>query len=57
MKRILLILFLIAAAAMTQAADSGTLLLRFPDIHGDQVVFSYAGNLYTVSTQGASHAA
>jgi len=52
MKRILLILFLIAAAAMTQAADSGTLLLRFPDIHGDQVVFSYAGNLYTVSTQG-----
>lgn len=52
MKRILLILFLIAAAAMTQAADSGTLLLRFPAIHGDQLVFSYAGNLYTVSTQG-----
>ena len=52
MKRILLIVFLIAAAVMTQAADSGTLLLRFPAIHGDQVVFSYAGNLYTVSTQG-----
>ena len=52
MKKILLILFLIAVVAMTQAADSGTLLLRFPDIHGDQVVFSYAGNLYTVSTQG-----
>ncbi len=52
MKRILLILFLIAAAAMTQAADSGTLLLRFPAIHGDQLVFSYAGNLYTVSAQG-----
>jgi len=52
MKRMLLIVFLIAAAVMTQAADSGTLLLRFPAIHGDQVVFSYAGNLYTVSTQG-----
>ena len=27
-------------------------LLRFPAIHGDQVVFTYAGNLYTVSAQG-----
>src|SRR5688572_18777282 len=27
-------------------------LLRFPAIHGDRVVFSYAGNLYTVPAQG-----
>ncbi|MFH1842396.1 MAG: S41 family peptidase [bacterium] len=27
-------------------------LLRMPDIHGDQVVFSYGGNLWTVSAQG-----
>ena len=27
-------------------------LLRFPTIHGDQVVFSYAGDLYTVSKSG-----
>jgi tricorn protease len=27
-------------------------LLRFPAIHGNQVVFSYAGDLYTVSSQG-----
>ncbi len=27
-------------------------LLRFPAIHGDQVVFSYAGDLYTVSAEG-----
>ncbi|MHB9008018.1 MAG: S41 family peptidase, partial [Limisphaerales bacterium] len=27
-------------------------LLRFPAIHGDQVVFGYAGDLYTVGSQG-----
>jgi len=29
-------------------------LLRFPAIHGDQVVFTYAGNLYTVSAKGGT---
>ena len=27
-------------------------LLRFPTIHGDTVVFGYAGDLYTVSAKG-----
>ncbi|MCW5556345.1 MAG: PD40 domain-containing protein [Verrucomicrobiae bacterium] len=27
-------------------------LLRFPAIHGDQIAFGYAGDLYTVSAQG-----
>jgi len=27
-------------------------VLRFPAIHGDQIVFSYAGDLYTVSASG-----
>src|SRR5205085_4997249 len=27
-------------------------LLRFPAIHGDQLVFTYAGDLYTVPTSG-----
>ena len=27
-------------------------LLRFPDIHGDRIVFTYAGDLWTVSSQG-----
>ena len=27
-------------------------ILRFPAIHGDQVVFTYAGNLYTVNHDG-----
>lgn len=31
-----------------------TRLLRFPHIHGDQVVFSYAGDLYTTSLQGGT---
>src|SRR3954464_2286315 len=27
-------------------------LLRFPTIHGDRIVFGYAGDLYTVSASG-----
>src|SRR5210317_1421398 len=27
-------------------------LLRYPDIHGNTIVFSYAGDLWTVSAQG-----
>ena len=27
-------------------------LMRFPSVHGEQVVFAYAGDLYTVSTLG-----
>ncbi len=33
-------------------ADDGTRLLRFPDIYGDQVVFSYGGDLWLASTDG-----
>lgn len=33
-----------------EAADAG--LLRFPAIHGNRVVFGYAGDLYTVPTTG-----
>ena len=45
----------IAAVAATQAAQpvsAQTKLLRFPDIHGDRVVFSYAGDLWLASTEG-----
>jgi tricorn protease len=41
------------SAARPQAADEAR-LLRFPAIHGDQVVFTYAGNLYTVSAKGGT---
>jgi tricorn protease len=41
-----------AAPAKPQAADAEARLLRFPAIHGDNVAFTYAGNLYTVSLKG-----
>lgn len=31
-----------------------TRLLRFPDVHGDRVVFVYAGDLWMASTEGGS---
>ena len=47
------------AALSPAAADSAaaqTKLLRFPDIHGDRVVFSYAGDLWSASTAGGQAA-
>ena len=41
----------VALGAVVPAAAQ-TKLLRFPDIHGDRVVFSYAGDLWTASTAG-----
>lgn len=35
-------------------AQELTRLLRFPTIHNDQIVFSYAGDLYTVSASGGT---
>jgi tricorn protease len=34
------------------AASAETKLLRFPDIHGDKVVFCHAGDLWTVASSG-----
>ena len=43
-------LFLVTPAfAATEAR-----LLRFPAIHGDQIVFTYAGDLYTVPSSGGT---
>jgi len=41
-----------AALAQTVSAGAQTKLLRFPDIHGDKVVFTYASDLWTASTSG-----
>ena len=38
--------------AVVAPASAQTKLLRFPDIHGDRVVFSYAGDLWLASTEG-----
>ncbi|HPC82527.1 MAG TPA: S41 family peptidase [Thermoanaerobaculaceae bacterium] len=40
--------------ALAVAAQAQTKMLRFPDIHGDRVVFSYAGDLWTVPSTGGT---
>ena len=49
-------LFLGASVALvlTTPAMAQTRLLRFPDVHGDRVVFVYAGDLWTASTAGGA---
>ncbi|HPN34612.1 MAG TPA: PDZ domain-containing protein [bacterium] len=48
MKKLFLMLFLVSAA---MAADESR-LLRFPAISAESIVFTYAGDLYTVSVNG-----
>jgi len=43
-----------SASATAVANGEGTRLLRFPDVCGDRVVFTYAGDLWTASTQGGT---
>src|SRR4051812_6282790 len=53
MKRILAIaLFALTAPVNVTAQENLTRLLRQPDIHGDKVVFVYAGDLWLASTSG-----
>ncbi|MGC9157373.1 MAG: S41 family peptidase [Terracidiphilus sp.] len=51
------VLVAVALATITQIpaqAQAATRLLRFPDIHGSQIVFSYAGDLWLTSTAGGT---
>jgi tricorn protease len=43
--------FLISLPGFLFAQDEAR-LLRFPTVYGNQVVFSYAGDLYTVPVSG-----
>ncbi len=43
-----------AAALSPGTASAQTKLLRFPDIQGDQVVFSYAGDLWVAPASGGT---
>ncbi|HEV8590810.1 MAG TPA: hypothetical protein VGQ55_01805, partial [Pyrinomonadaceae bacterium] len=45
---------LFAVLALTVGAFAQTKLLRFPDIYGDKVVFTYGGDLWTASVSGGS---
>lgn len=51
MKRII-VLMLICIFVQASNAQEEARLLRFPSIHGNQLVFSYAGDLYTVERTG-----
>ena len=48
--RVILVVLILAIAKDGIAND--TRLLRYPDIHENRVVFVYAGDLYTASTNG-----
>jgi tricorn protease len=50
--RALGLIALILLFALPLAAQTETRLLRFPACRGDQVVFTYAGDLFTVSASG-----
>jgi tricorn protease len=55
MKKILsLAVFLLLLSTNFIQAQEEARLLRFPTIHGNNVVFSYAGDLYTVSSNGGT---
>src|SRR6202050_4760717 len=46
------VLCLLVAVLVASSCTAQTKLLRFPDIHGDKVAFTYAGDLWTASTSG-----
>ncbi|MDD3876028.1 MAG: PDZ domain-containing protein [Bacteroidales bacterium] len=48
----IIISILISIIVSSVTAQEEARLMRFPTIHGNQIVFSYAGNLYNVSKSG-----
>lgn len=52
MRRLTLLFVFCVLASLT--AYSQTRLLRFPDIHGDKVVFTYGGDIWTAAAAGGS---
>ena len=59
MRHLFLVLILLSTIALRAPGDDPApaksdeaRLPRFPTIHGDKVVFGYAGDLYTVSATG-----
>ncbi len=54
MKKVLIYLSALLLHFAIYAQNDEARLLRFPAVHGDQVVFSYAGDLYTVAKSGGT---
>lgn len=52
MRYMLVFALLLSFSAFGRAAEDETRLLRFPTIHGQRIAFSYAGDLYIVSSGG-----
>ncbi|MBN1885416.1 MAG: PD40 domain-containing protein [Candidatus Krumholzibacteriota bacterium] len=51
------LLFLVVAALMVAGvahAEPESRLMRFPDIHGDRIVFTYGGDLWLVPAEGGT---
>ncbi|HVF92183.1 MAG TPA: S41 family peptidase [Blastocatellia bacterium] len=48
--------FLLAALLLPLEASAQTKLLRFPDIYGDRVAFTYSGDIWTAPTSGGTAA-
>ncbi|HYV05852.1 MAG TPA: peptidase S41, partial [Blastocatellia bacterium] len=53
-KRFMLAAVFAAILMISMSASAQTKLLRFPDIHGDRVVFTYGGDLWTASASGGT---
>jgi tricorn protease len=51
-RRTIFLLFIIVSFVGSLIAQTEARLLRFPAIHGDHIVFTYAGDLYTVPSSG-----
>src|SRR5260370_40656088 len=51
-RKLLVLLCLSFALSFAAKSNAQTKLLRFPDVHGDKVVFTYAGDLWLASTSG-----
>ncbi|MCC6637235.1 MAG: PD40 domain-containing protein, partial [Ignavibacteriaceae bacterium] len=52
MHRFLILFTLVLCVSQIQAQEAR--LLRFPNINGEKIVFSYAGDLYLVSANGGT---
>src|SRR5688572_8225219 len=48
------LLAVMATALLAGTVQAQTKLLRFPDVHGDRVVFTYGGDLWTASVNGGT---
>ncbi|MEJ2603037.1 MAG: S41 family peptidase [Gammaproteobacteria bacterium] len=52
MKKMLSSIVLATLPAFAATVSAETLMLRYPDVHGDRIVFTYAGDLWIATTKG-----